>query len=422
MKKIMIFIIVFVSSFLLGIVGFKIIASTMNKEDSVREEDINKSIKASDELKFSKYIITEKESFLYKKDNGKYSKVGKVNKDVNLILSDTKPKSNTKYYKIENLDYYVYYNDVNSIEEFSINDRYKNYIPFNKNIKTKNPTVVYDENDNYIYSIDESFDFKVLVIENGKYGVEFNNQLVYIHNDSVESVYDNDNGESNKDKIRTLNYHFIYNPQKKECGESICHTLEQFESELKYLNENNYFTMKLNELEMYLDGKINIPEKSIVLTIDDGTVFDLEAITLLEKYKVNLTMFVITSFVGNISELKSDYLDLESHTHNMHNQYECPGYGMQGGGILCLPEEQVLNDLKTSQDILGGSKYFAYPFFDFNDRAIKLLKTAGFKLAFIGQYDTEGYSYKGKTDHYKLRRMGIFSNTDLNEFISYLDS
>ena len=94
---------------------------------------------------------------------------------------------------------------------------------------------------------------------------------------------------------------------------------------------------------------------------------------------------------------------------------------MQGGGILCLPEEQVLNDLKTSQDILGGSTYFAYPFFDVNDRAIKLLKEAGFKLAFIGQYDTEGYSYKDRTDHYKLRRMSIFNDTDLDEFISYLN-
>ena len=358
---------------------------------------------------------------MYKKEKDKYVKKGEINKNVRLTLSDSN-NSKSKYYLIDGLDYYVYYKDIKSTLEFSIDGRYKNYIAFNKNIKTKNPTVIYDENDNYIYSIDESFDFKVLVIENDKYGVEFNNQLVYIYNDSVENVYDQNNGESNKDKIRTLNYHFIYNPQKKECNEDICHTLEQFESELKYLNENNYFTMKLNELEMYLDGKINIPEKSIVLTIDDGTVFDLEAISLLEKYKVNLTMFVITSFVGNIGDLKSDYLDLESHTHNMHNQYECPGYGMQGGGILCLPEEQVLNDLKTSQDILGGSKYFAYPFFDFNNRAIELLKDAGFKLAFIGQYDTEGYSYKEKTDHYKLRRMGIFSNTDLNEFISYLDS
>lgn len=419
MKNKISFIIVLILSFILAFFLLSFIKGKINSQEGMNAADVSKEKEKN--KKYSKYVITSEPIQLYKKEKGQYVKNGKINKDVRLVLSDNNnPKSN--YYQIDGLDYYIYHKDVNPTLEFSIDSRYKNYIAFNKNVKTKKTTVIYDENDNYIYSIDESFDFKVLVMENDKYGVEFNNQLVYINNDSVESVYDNDNGESNKDKIRTLNYHFIYNPQKKECGESICHTLEQFESELKYLNENNYFTMKLNELEMYLDGKINIPEKSIVLTIDDGTVFDLEAITLLEKYKVNLTMFVITSFVGNISELKSDYLDLESHTHNMHNQYECPGYGMQGGGILCLPEEQVLNDLKTSQDILGGSKYFAYPFFDFNDRAIKLLKTAGFKLAFIGQYDTEGYSYKGKTDHYKLRRMGIFSNTDLNEFISYLDS
>ena len=382
----------------------------------------SKSNKTKDVVeKYSRYVTVTKETELYKKEDNKYNKVGKINKDVKLILSDNKVNSKTKYYQIDGIDYYVYSKDVKSIDEFELDSRYKNYIAFNKNIKTNNPTVFYDENDNYIFSIDNSFEYKVLVMDDDKYGVEYNNRLIYIHKDNVESIYDNDNGESNKDKIRTLTYHFIYNPEKSECKEDICHTLEQFESELKYLNENDYFTMKLNELEMYLDGKINIPEKSIVLTIDDGTVFDLDAIKLLEKYKVNLTMFVITSFVSNISDLKSDYLDLESHTHNMHNQYECPGYGMQGGGILCLPEEQVLNDLKTSQDILGGSTYFAYPFFDVNDRAIKLLKEAGFKLAFIGQYDTEGYSYKDRTDHYKLRRISIFSNTDLTEFISYLN-
>ena len=391
-------------------------------KDNIHKPKNAKITKMKDVVKkYSKYVVVTKETELYKKEDNKYNMVGKINKDVKLVLSDNKVNSKDKYYQIDGSEYYIFFKDVKSIDEFVLDSRYKNYIPFNKNVKTNNPTIFYDENDKYIYSINESFEFKVLVMNDDKYGVEYNNKLLYIHNDNVESIYDNDNGESNKDKIRTLTYHFIYNPEKSECKEDICHTLEQFESELKYLNENDYFTMKLSELEMYLNGKINIPEKSIVLTIDDGTVFDLDAIKLLEKYKVNLTMFVITSFVSNISDLKSDYLDLESHTHNMHNQYECPGYGMQGGGILCLPEEQVLNDLKTSQDILGGSEYFAYPFFDVNDRAIKFLKEAGFKLAFIGQYDTEGYSYKYKTDHYKLRRMSIFSDTDLNEFISYLN-
>ena len=415
MKKIFAFIIVLVLSFLISFVTIKKVKE--KKDTKSKKDSSNNKV----EEKFSKYVITENETELYEKDNDKYNKVGKINKDVKIILDDSNDDKKNKYYKIESLDYYIELEDVKAIKEFTYSDRYKKYIPFNTNVKTSSPTILNDENGNYIYQINNSFDFKVLVMDDERYGVEYNNRLLYINKDSIENTYDNDNGMTNKDKIRTLNYHFIYNPETKECNEDICHTLEQFEAEIKYLSENGYFTMKLNELEMYLDGKINIPEKSIVLTIDDGTVFDLDAIKLLEKYKVNLTMFVITSFVGNISDLKSDYLDLESHTHNMHNQYECPGYGMQGGGILCLPEDQVLSDLKTSQDILGGSTYFAYPFFDFNDRAIKLLKEAGFKLAFIGQYDTEGYSYKDKTNHYKLRRMGIFSDTDLNEFISYLD-
>lgn len=416
MKKKIAFIIVLVISFVLAFFAFNFV-----KEKTSISKNKKEATKTNVEEKFSKYVTTKKETKLYKKENAKYNKVGMVNKDVKIVLTDTKNKKN-KYYKIDGLDYYISAEDVKPTKEFVISDRYKKYVPFNTNIKTKSPTVFSDDDGNYIYQVDDSFDFKVLVMDDERYGVEYNNRLLYISKENVDNAYDNDNGMTNKDKIRTLTYHFIYNPETKECNEDICHTLEQFEAELKYLNENEYFTMKLNELEMYLDGKINIPEKSIVLTVDDGTVFDLDAIKLLEKYKVNLTMFVITSFVSNISDLKSDYLDLESHTHNMHNQYECPGYGMQGGGILCLPEEQVLNDLKTSQDILGGSTYFAYPFFDVNDRAIKLLKEAGFKLAFIGQYDTEGYSYKDKTDHYKLRRMSIFSDTNLDEFISYLDS
>ena len=140
------------------------------------------------------------------------------------------------------------------------------------------------------------------------------------------------------------------------------------------------------------------------------------ALDILEKYQVNLTMFVITSWVG-VEDKQSEYLDLESHTHHMHNQYECPGYGMQGGGILCLPEDKVLEDLKTSQEKLGGSVYFAYPFFDFNDRAIELLKKAGFHMAFIGQYDTDGYSYPKKTNKFLVRRKTVFNDLTQNEFV-----
>ena len=49
----------------------------------------------------------------------------------------------------------------------------------------------------------------------------------------------------------------------------------------------------------------------------------------------------------------------------MHKQYVCPGG--QGGGIKCLPEATIQEDLKKSSEVLDGSKVFCYPFYEYND-------------------------------------------------------
>ena len=41
-------------------------------------------------------------------------------------------------------------------------------------------------------------------------------------------------------------------------------------------------------------------------------------------------------------------------------------------------------------------------------------------MAFIGIYDTDGYSYPNKTNIYMLRRQAIFTSTTMEEFVSYL--
>lgn len=416
MKKKSIFIICSILVVLLSVTSI-ILVTNYNKR---KLEEERKELVQTIESHYNTYVKTNKETNLYKKSNNEYIEYGKINKDISLLLNNIDITFDTEYFHIKDLDLYIKYEDVEKIDEFNKNDRYKNYIYFNKNITTKDNTSFYDIDGNYLYTINKSFDFSVIVMDTDRYGVEFNNELLFVKNEDVEKIYDSNNTDlKNKSRIKTLTYHFIYNPETYNCNQAICQSFEQFESHLKYIKENNYFALNLQELELYITGKIQIPEKSIVLTIDDGTIFDTGAIKLLEKYETVATLFVITGIVGT-DHLQSEYLELESHTDSMHNQYECPGYGSQGGGILCLEEEYVLNDLKTSQEKLGGSKYFAYPFFDFSNRAIDLLKKAGFKLAFIGQYDTDGYSYPNVTNPYMIRRKTIFSDTTMEEFVSYL--
>ena len=392
---------------------------TEEKKNIQKKKEETKKIVQTIKTYYNDYVITTKKTKLYKKENRKFKEYGKIGKDVKLKLKKEKITSSTKYFLIDGLNLYIEYSFLKKEKEFSLSDRYKKYIPFNKNIKTSGKTSFYDENKKFLYELNESIDLPIIVSNDEYLGVEYNNSLLYVKSNDGEVYEKNNTVEKNKEKVRTLTYHFIYDPNTEKCNEGICFTLSKFEEHAKYLRENDYFTLKLDELELYLDGKIQIPEKSIVLTIDDGTLFNLKTLDILEKYKVDLTMFVITSWVGT-DNLKSNYLHLESHTDNMHNQYECPGYGSQGGGILCLPEDKVLNDLKTSQDKLGGSLYFAYPFFDYNDRAIELLKKAGFHMAFIGQADTDGYSFPNKTDKFKVRRKTIFNDLTQDEFVEFV--
>lgn len=373
------------------------------------------------ENKFDKYVITNKDTMLYKKENDNYIKYGIVGKDNELELKKEQISNDTKYFNIINTDYYVSYEDIDKISELSyIDRRYKEYILFNENIITNSPTTFTDETGKFI-TYNDSFDLPIIIKEDDKYGVEFNNKLYYVAKDNVLEIRENNNSnEKLKDKIITLTYHFIYDPETDKCTQGICQSLEQFENHLKYIKENNYLTLKLNELEMFLDKKINLPYNSLVITIDDGTLFNTKAVELLEKYEQYATLFVITGWVDNLERFKSNYLALESHTDLMHNQYECKGMGLQGGGILCKDEDYVLKDLKTSQDKVNGSKYFAYPFFDHNERAINLLKKAGFNMAFIGQYNTNGFSTPGKTNKYKVPRKTIFSSTSLSDFKNLL--
>ena len=87
--------------------------------------------------------------------------------------------------------------------------------------------------------------------------------------------------------------------------------------------------------------------------------------------------------------------------------------------MLCDSEENILKDLKLSSEKLNGSKVFCFPFYDYNDRAISLLKQAGYEMAFIGQSNSGGYSKIG-TNKYMIPRLTMSSLDTLANFVSYL--
>lgn len=210
--------------------------------------------------------------------------------------------------------------------------------------------------------------------------------------------------------LPVLMYHFFYDNIKYSKQDNNWLKAEDFEAQLKYMTENDFYFPTWEEVSDYIDGKIKLPSKSVVLTVDDGdaSFFDV-AVPLLQKYKVPATTFVITAWYGYRYDANMQYVVWESHSCNMHEA------GANGKGrMVNWTYNEIVNDLKASSGTLGGANVFCYPFGHYNDTAIKALKDTNYILAFT----VEGGRVKKNSDKYKLPRVRVTDGNSLNYFIS----
>lgn len=396
------------------LVGYKI---NVDKENKLSQERLQEDIKKH----YNEYVKTNKDTTLYKLVDNKYVETGKIAKEQELVLEEQDITYEDEYLIVSTFiePYYVYYKDIEVIEELSSKDvRYKKYIPFNKNIVTKEITNFYDEDGELVYVLNFSLDLSIIINKGDIYGVEYNNQLLYVKSEDVLEIKDSNNTELvNTSGIAVLNYHFFYDErlasERNDCRQTICMSRSGFIKHLDYIKENDIFTPTMNEFEMYLNGQINLP-KSVLITIDDGWRTNI-ATELLEEYKLNGTIFLITSWFNEVNFLNDlEYIEYHSHGDNLHNQGECPGG--QGGAIKCKEKNSLLQDLNLSRQKLGGTTAFCYPFYEYNNYSINVLKEAGFTLAFAGGFKRATPSI----DKYQIPRYVMYDSTSVNQLASYI--
>ena len=209
-------------------------------------------------------------------------------------------------------------------------------------------------------------------------------------------------------------YHFFYDENTGDVGKDGNYMeIHDFEEQLKYLTENNYYFPTWDEVRNYIDGKSCLPKHSIVITVDDGnqTFFDL-AVPVIEKYDVKVTSFIVTSWIEDSNYLKdfdSNKIIFESHSHDMHRA------GSDGKGrFLTLSYDEAYADVTTSQSFIGDCTVFCYPFGHYNDSCAEVLRDAGYTLAFTTKY---GRVRPGDKP-YELSRIRMTKGDSLQIFIT----
>ena len=251
------------------------------------------------------------------------------------------------------------------------------------------------------------------------------NQIKYTVSDSrgnttqlMRSVNVLPNTEYDAAGLPVCMYHYVYDENDppedlyNRFGNYI--SQQELEKELNWLNEEGYYFPTWKEVREYIDGELMLPDKSIVITFDDGSRSFLDyGIPVLEKCRVPSTSFVITSNDGEkkIAGYQSDYVTYQSHSDNMHR----PGGNIGHGGIFtALSYDEALADLQKSIEICGSSDAFAYPYGDYNESCRQVVEDAGFLCAVTTQ---AGKAYPGDNPML-LPRVRMSLGQSLDQFIS----
>jgi len=216
-------------------------------------------------------------------------------------------------------------------------------------------------------------------------------------------------------KIPILMYHSI----SYEKGNALRIPKESFRNQMRYLKDNNYTTLSLDELYAYMKMGKKLPAKSIVITFDDGYKDNYtNAFPILEEFKFKATVFVITNAIdkdknyltsNEIKLMDKNNMRIESHTASHEH-------------LDKIPYKDEVTTMTTSKSnlekILGREiNYIAYPYGEYNSDTIKAAKQSGYKLAFSTEF---GWINKNN-NIYSLGRIYISSFYNLESFKAKLN-
>ncbi|MEI6352789.1 MAG: polysaccharide deacetylase family protein [Candidatus Nomurabacteria bacterium] len=226
--------------------------------------------------------------------------------------------------------------------------------------------------------------------------------------------------DNSKNKIIILGYHQIRKIKNTDSQKAklFITSPETFDKEMSYLHSNGYHSVPFSEyVDDFNSGNLKgIPEKSFIITFDDGYVSQYnEALPVLKKNNFSGTFFIYSYCVDKypicltseeIKTLANNGMKIANHT--LHHVY-LPEYGDE-----LIKKEVNLNEEKLIS-IVGTSSVenvFAYPYGANDGRVRKIIKDLGYSGAVGVLPEKESTT----TDIYNLRRYLL--GNDLDFFMS----
>ena len=212
----------------------------------------------------------------------------------------------------------------------------------------------------------------------------------------------------------------------------------EFEHDLQWLQKNGYTTITVRELAQYLKGQGEMPEKPVILTIDDGKLGVYKnALPLLQKYNMKAVLAVIGTEIHAASEapeLRSEnpapyctweelaemsdsgHVEIASHSYGFHVYQHDGRIGADCGEPDTMAEFRIdaYKDFRTLQDCLKNSDIpaavtFAYPYSVRSIPADKVWLQCGYQMLLGGNME----SVRASRTNYFIQEAGLNAHSSV---------
>ena len=130
--------------------------------------------------------------------------------------------------------------------------------------------------------------------------IKINNPLTETRASRIDTTYSiNSKPIYNSNYIPILMYHSVLDTVSEE-EQNSCVEIDVFESQIKALLEAGYTPINFKTLKDYLNQTSGLPEKPILITMDDGYLNNYEnAYPIYQKYNIEATLFVSPYYMSD---------------------------------------------------------------------------------------------------------------------------
>lgn len=188
---------------------------------------------------------------------------------------------------------------------------------------------------------------------------------------------------------------------------------DTLEEDLKWLEENGYETVFVEEVIDYVKHGGELPEKPVMITFDDGMLDNMQtAIKVMEKYGAKGVYSVVGSYCegeygymdwSDISAFESSPLvEIQNHSYGMHGLEGRRGSSRMKGEGFCQYITAFASDTSKMQILLeektgAKAKCYTYPFGIISEETIPVLENLGFEVS-LTCYERENILTRGDSD------------------------